>query len=52
MKINRAKIITLATSKGGVGKSTLARNLAAYWLNIGQKVAVIDSDPQGRIIGR
>lgn len=52
MKINKAKIITLATSKGGVGKSTLARNLAAYWLNIGQKVAVIDSDPQGSIIGR
>jgi chromosome partitioning protein len=48
----RAKVITLATSKGGVGKSTLARNLAAYWLNIGQKVAVIDSDPQGSIIGR
>ncbi|MDC0865184.1 ParA family protein [Rickettsiaceae bacterium] len=48
----RAKVITLATSKGGVGKSTLARNLAAYWLNIGQKVAIIDSDPQGSIIGR
>lgn len=46
------KIITLATSKGGVGKSSLARNLAAYWINIGQKVAIIDSDPQGSIIGR
>jgi len=48
----RAKIITLATSKGGVGKSTLARNLAAHWVNVGQKVAIIDSDPQGSIIGR
>jgi len=47
-----AKIITLATSKGGVGKSTLARNLAAHWLNLGQKVAIVDSDPQGSIIGR
>lgn len=47
-----AKIITLATSKGGVGKSTLARNLAAHWVNLGHKVAVIDADPQGSIIGR
>lgn len=47
-----SKVLTLATSKGGVGKSTLARNLAAHWLNIGHKVAIIDADPQGSIIGR
>lgn len=47
-----SKIITLATSKGGAGKSTLARNLAAHWINIGMKVAIIDADPQGSIIGR
>lgn len=46
------KIITLATSKGGVGKSTLARNLAAHWVNLEQKVAIIDADPQGSIINR
>ena len=45
-------VITLATSKGGAGKSTLARNLAAHWINIGMKVAVIDADPQGSIINR
>lgn len=45
-------VITLATSKGGVGKSTLTRNLAAHWTNIGMKVAIIDADPQGSIIGR
>lgn len=45
-------VITLATSKGGTGKSTLTRNIAAYWLNIGIKVAVIDADPQGSIINR
>lgn len=47
-----AKVLTLATSKGGAGKSTLVRNLAAYWINIGFRVAVIDADPQGSIINR
>ncbi len=46
------KIITLATSKGGAGKSTLARNLAAHWVNLGYKVVIIDADPQGSIINR
>lgn len=46
----QAKVITLATSKGGAGKSALARNLAAHWVNIGMRVAVIDADPQGSII--
>jgi chromosome partitioning protein len=45
-------IITLTTSKGGAGKSTLARNLAAHWTNIGMNVLVIDADPQGSIINR
>ena len=47
-----SRVITLATSKGGAGKSTLARNLAAHWLNIGMKVVIIDADPQGSIINR
>jgi chromosome partitioning protein len=50
--IMNAKVITLATSKGGAGKSTLSRNLAAHWTNIGMRVAIIDADPQGSIIGR
>ena len=47
-----SKVLTLATSKGGAGKSTLARNLAAHWTNIGMRVAIIDADPQGSIISR
>lgn len=47
-----AKIITLATSKGGAGKSTLSRNLAAHWINVGMRVAIVDADPQGSIINR
>ena len=47
-----AKIVTLATSKGGAGKSTLSRNLAAHWINVGMRVAIIDADPQGSIINR
>jgi chromosome partitioning protein len=46
------KIITLTTSKGGAGKSTLTRNLGAHWVNLGHKVVIIDADPQGSIISR
>ena len=45
-------VIVLATSKGGAGKSTLARSLASYWINLEFNVAVIDADPQGSIIKR
>ena len=40
------KIISLATSKGGAGKTTLARCLAYHWLNLDMRVGVIDADPQ------
>lgn len=46
------RVITLATSKGGTGKSTLARSLACHWFYAGIKVSVIDADPQGSIISR
>ena len=45
-------VITLATSKGGAGKSTLARSLAAHWLAVGHKPALIDADPQRTLANR
>ena len=45
-------VLTLATSKGGAGKSTLARSLAAHWLMIGYKPALVDADPQRSLANR
>lgn len=42
----RYRVITLATSKGGAGKSTLARALAAHWLASNFRPALVDADPQ------
>ncbi len=42
----RFRVITLATSKGGAGKSTLARALAAHWLALNFRPALVDADPQ------
>jgi len=39
-------IITVATMKGGSGKSTVASCLAVYWHLDGRRPTIIDADPQ------
>jgi chromosome partitioning protein len=41
------KTVLVASSKGGVGKTTIATHLAAQAALAGQRTALVDADPQG-----
>ena len=42
-------VVTLVTQKGGSGKSTLAVGLAVVAMADGERVAIIEADPQGTV---
>ena len=44
-----SKVITIAQQKGGAGKTTLAAHIAVALSQKGNRVAVIDIDPQGSL---
>ncbi len=50
MAINKAKIFTVASVKGGTGKTTTVLNLAGIFSEQGKKVLIIDLDLYGSAI--
>ncbi len=43
------RIITISNQKGGVGKTTISREIGVYLSLQGKKTLLVDSDPQGNL---
>ena len=44
-------VVSIAQRKGGAGKTTLTAHLAVSWAMAGQRVALVDIDPQASLSG-
>ena len=52
IKIDAKQVIAVASGKGGVGKSTVAMNIAAALAKSGQKIGLLDADIYGPSVPR
>lgn len=44
VNINNARVLTITSGKGGVGKSNMAVNLAIWFRRMGKRVIILDAD--------
>ena len=47
--MRKTRIIVFSNQKGGVGKTTLTRELGIYLAGLGRGILLVDTDPQGNL---